>query len=253
MKLIILTQDDPFYLPESIDYFLNTLPKKFKVQAIALLPQTVSGNKQSFFLKVFDTFKIFGFWFFFKYSIKYIIQKKIKKHTINKISHKHNLPIYEVSGSINNEVNLNYIRKFSPDILVSIGASQIFKKELIDLAPHGCLNLHTGLLPKYRGLMPTFWAMLNNENKIGISIFEVDEGIDSGPILIQKTIDINSETHSEIIKKTKKLGMDSIIEAINLKNIGGYSTLENDASKSSYFGFPTRKDVKIFLKSGKRF
>ena len=101
--------------------------------------------------------------------------------------------------------------------------------------------------------MPTFWAMLNNENKIGISVFEVDEGIDSGPILIQKTIDINSETHSEIIKKTKKLGMDSIIEAINLKNIGGYSTLENDASKSSYFGFPTRKDVIIFLKSGKRF
>ena len=161
--------------------------------------------------------------------------------------------MYEVTGSINNQKNVEYIKKFNPDILVSIGASQIFKKEIFDLAPNGCLNLHTGLLPKYRGLMPTFWAMLNGENEIGISVFKVDKGIDSGPILIQKTIEINTQTHSEIIKKSKKIGMDSIIEAINLINCGDYKTLKNDQSKATYFGFPTRKDVKIFLKSGKKF
>jgi len=253
MKLIILTQDDPFYLPEAIDYFLKTLPKNFKVQSIVLLPQTVSGRKTNFFLKIFDTFKIFGFWFFLKYTIRYLVQKIFIRKTITKISHEHNLPIYEVYGSINNQENVKYIKKFSPDILISIGASQIFKKQIFNLAPCGCLNLHTGLLPRYRGLMPTFWAMLNGENEIGISVFEVDEGIDSGPILIQKTIAINAETHSAIIKKTKKIGMDSIIEAIILKSCGDYTTLKNDESKATYFGFPSRKDVKIFLKSGKRF
>jgi methionyl-tRNA formyltransferase len=253
MKITILTQDDPFYLPDAIDYFLSTLPKNFEVQCIVLLPQTVSGQKQNFFLKMFNTFRIFGYRFFLKYSIIYIIQKIFFRNTIYKISEKHNLPLYEACDSINNQENVKYIKKFTPDILVSIGASQIFKKEIFNLAPYGCLNLHTGLLPKYRGLMPTFWAMLNGENKIGISVFEVDEGIDSGPILIQKTIRINAETHSEIIKKTKKIGMDSIIEAINLKSCGGYTSLKNDLSKATYFGFPTRKDVKIFLKSGKKF
>jgi len=54
------------------------------------------------------------------------------------------------------------------------------------LAPKGCLNLHSALLPKYRGLMPSFWVLKNNENKTGVSVFFVDKGIDSGPIFSAK-------------------------------------------------------------------
>ena len=64
--------------------------------------------------------------------------------------------------------------------------NQIFKKQIIELAPKGCINLHTALLPKYRGLMPTFWVLKNNEKYTGVSVFFVDKGIDSGPIIVQR-------------------------------------------------------------------
>ena len=69
----------------------------------------------------------------------------------------------------------------------------------------GCINLHTALLPKYRGLMPTFWVLKNNEKNTGVSVFFVDEGIDSGPIIVQKNISIGNMTQQELIVKTKKL------------------------------------------------
>ena len=83
-------------------------------------------------------------------------------------------------------------------MLVSILGNQIFKRKLIDLAPKGCINLHTALLPKYRGLMPTFWALKNNEKNTGVSVFFVDEGIDSGPIIIQKKVVIELIRHNKV-------------------------------------------------------
>jgi len=65
--------------------------------------------------------------------------------------------------------------------------------------------------------MPSFWVLKNNENKTGVSVFFVDKGIDSGPILVQKELSISQNmTQEELIKKSKKIGMNAIIEAIEL-------------------------------------
>ena len=69
-----------------------------------------------------------------------------------------NIPIIKLNESINSFKSVNIIKSHKPDLLISILGNQIFKKPIIDLAPLGCLNLHTALLPKYRGLMPTFWV-----------------------------------------------------------------------------------------------
>jgi formyltetrahydrofolate hydrolase len=94
--------------------------------------------------------------------------------------------------------------------------NQIFKSPILNLAPKGCINLHTALLPKYRGLMPTFWVMKNNEKKTGVSVFFVDEGIDSGPIIIQEKLEIGNFTQEQLIKRTKKIGMELISKSIDL-------------------------------------
>lgn len=121
------------------------------------------------------------------------------------------------------------------------------------MAPEGCLNLHTALLPKYRGLMPSFWVLKNDENYTGVSVFFVDEGIDSGPILVQKKIKIDNRTQQELIRYTKKIGMDAIIEAIELVQSGNYKLISNPDKKMTYYSFPTRKDVKEFRKKEKKF
>ena len=145
------------------------------------------------------------------------------------------------------------ISSYSPDLIISILGNQIFKKPLIELPPLGCINLHTARLPKYRGLMPTFWVLKNEEEFTGVSVFFIDEGIDSGPIIVQKKISIDDKSQSELIGLTKKIGMEAIAEAINLIINNNVELIKNNDKYKSYFGFPTKGDVKEFKRRGKKF
>ena len=252
MRIIIITQDDPFYLKENLAYLLSLLPSQFKIVGCIVSDVSPFGKKDSFFKKAFKTFNIFGIEFFIYYSIKFIYSK-IFKNSIKSFLKTEKITQIKLSESINNKSSLKLIKSFDPDLLVSILGNQIFKKDLISLAPKGCINLHTALLPKYRGLMPTFWVLKNNEEHTGVSVFFVDEGIDSGPIILQKKIEIKNMSQSELIKATKHLGMELIAESINLISQDKVKLISNADSKMTYYSFPSSNDVKEFLRSGKKF
>jgi methionyl-tRNA formyltransferase len=174
--------------------------------------------------------------------------------SVKKVLKNHKIPIIILKKSVNHLESLEIIRSYKPDLLISIAGNQIFKQPLINLAPKGCLNLHTALLPKYRGLMPSFWVLKNNEKETGVSVFFVDKGIDSGPILVQKRLAIpENMSQAELIKESKKLGMDAINESIELLYKGNYQLIPNPDKEKTYYSFPTREDVKDFHKAGKRF
>lgn len=253
MKAIIITQNDVFYLPTAVRKLIDLMRENHHdiVSAICL-PASPYGKKENFLQKSMNTFKIFGLNFFIFYSILYI-KNRIIGHTTKRVIKQKNINIIEISGSINSKENVEKIKSLGADILISIAGNQIFRSELLSTAEHGCINLHTALLPKYRGLMPTFWAMLNDEPHIGISVFQVDSGIDSGPIINQKTVLINNMSHKEIILKTKSIGVDLIVKTLNDINKKDVEYIDNSDSGSTYFGFPQRKDVVAFLKAGKRF
>ena len=101
--------------------------------------------------------------------------------------------------------------------------------------------------------MPTFWVLKNNEKKTGVSVFIVDNGIDSGPIIVQKEITIGNKNQEELIKGTKKIGMEAIAKSIDLIQKNQVNLIENDISKGSYYSFPTKQDVLEFNKKGKKF
>ena len=170
-----------------------------------------------------------------------------------KVLDKNNIPPIILDEPINKHNSVNRIKAFKPDLLISILGNQIFKAPIINLAPKGCLNLHTALLPEYRGLMPTFWVLKNDEKKTGVSVFYVDKGIDSGPIIVQKVVLIGNRTQEELIRYTKKLGMQAISESVDLIKKDQVILIENDPSKKTYFTFPTRQDVLEFKKNGKKF
>ena len=141
----------------------------------------------------------------------------------------------------------------NPDLLISIQGNEIFKKPIIDLAPKGCLNLHTALLPKYRGLMPSFWVLKNREVKTGVSVFYVDEGIDSGANTCSGEVPINNMTQAQLISLTKQIGMECIIDAINKILNADTATIPNKNDSMTYYGFPEKKDVKEFINVGAKF
>ncbi len=253
MRIVIITQNEPFYLTESLRYLLKILPNHSKIVGCVVNEVSPFGKKESFIKKALKTLKIFGLNFFFHYSIKFLKSKINKKNNLKFFLNQNGIPIINLNQNINFPESVNKIKDYKPEILVSILGNQIFKDPIINLTKHGCLNLHSALLPKYRGLMPTFWVLKNNEKKTGVSVFIVDNGIDSGPIIVQKEIVIGDKNQEELIRETKKKGMEAIAKSIDLIKKNEVKLIKNDISKGSYFSFPQRQDVIEFKKSGKVF
>ncbi len=252
MRIIIITQNEPFYLKKNLEYLISILPNKYEIVGCVVNTVSPFGIKESFIDKAVKTFNVFGLKFFLYYSLKFVISK-IFDQPINNFLKNNNITNIQLNASINSKDSLNKLKSFNPDLLVSILGNQIFKQDLLDLAPKGCINLHTALLPKYRGLMPTFWVLKNNEKYTGVSVFFVDEGIDSGPIIVQEKVEIGDLTQAQLIKRTKKIGMELIVKAVNLISENNLKLIPNPESKKTYYSFPKRDDVIEFRKIGKKF
>lgn len=253
MKIIIITQDEPFYLAKNFNYLIEILPDHSQIVGCVVNDASPFGKKETFLQKVKKTYQTFGLKFFLYYSYKFIKSKFDKNRKLDTVLNKFNIPKIVLKKSINNKESVEIIKKHQPDLLISILGNQIFRQQIFNLAPKGCLNLHTALLPKYRGLMPTFWVLKNNEKFTGVSVFYVDKGIDSGPIVVQEKVEIGNRTQEELIILTKKIGMKCIAKAVDLIHKNTVEIIENDPDNMTYFTFPTKDDVYEFKKMGKRF
>ena len=253
MRVVLITQDDPFYLAENIDYLLENMPLGVQVSGCVVLEASPFGGKGGLLKKISNTLNVFGFWFFLRYSIRYLLRRLNSKLSVPGVLKKHNVEEVRLGSSINDPQSLDQIASKDPHLLISIAGNEIFKKPLIELAPMGCLNLHSSLLPKYRGLMPSFWVLHDREVETGVSVFYVDEGIDSGPIIIQKKIVIGDLSLEDLIVKSKRVGMDAVIEAVRSIMNGDVELIENNPDDMTYFTFPTSDNVKKFLLNGNRF
>lgn len=255
MNIIIITQNDPFYLGKYLDYLFSNMPDFAKIAGIIILDFSPFGKAESIFKRIRRIYQVFGLYFFVRYLCRYLyIMLFNRKYLIKFVINKYNIEeIVLPNNNLNSPESINYIKKIKPDLIISISANQIFKKELLDLPRYRCLNLHTALLPKYKGLMPAFWALKNDEPEAGVSVFFIDEGIDTGDILVQKTIPIEpDDTLDKLIHKTKKLGMDSLLRAINMIESKNLKTFK-PSGEGSYYTFPTNKDVREFINAGKKF
>lgn len=253
MRIVIITQNEPFYLAQNLQYLIDILPRHSKIVGCVVNDASPFGKKETFIQKAKKTHEIFGARFFLYYSTKYVQSKLDRGNDVIRVLVKHNIPEIKLDKGINHRESVDKIKSYQPDLLISILGNQIFKEPIINLAPKGCLNLHTALLPKYRGLMPTFWVLKNKEKYTGVTVFYVDEGIDSGPIVVQKKVTIGNRSQEELIKHTKKLGMETIAEAVDLIEKDSVKLIDNDPKQKTYYSFPTREDVKIFRQNGKRF
>ena len=253
MRIVIITQDEPFYLAENLNYLIENLPAHSEIVACVVNEASPFGKKINFIQKIKKTYDIFGLKFFIHYSRKYLLSRFDKKKRVERVLKQNKIPKITLQKSINHKESVKKIKNNHPDLLISILGNQIFKEQVFNLAPKGCLNLHTALLPKYRGLMPTFWVLKNNEKETGVSVFYVDEGIDSGPIIVQEKVEIGDKTQEELIAHTKKIGMKCILKAIDLIHKDSVKVIQNNSSKMTYFSFPTKEDVIEFKRLGKRF
>lgn len=106
---------------------------------------------------------------------------------------------------------------YDPDVIVVAAYGRILPKSLLELAPHGCLNIHGSLLPAHRGAAPIQWAVVKGDTETGITIIQMDEGMDTGDMLLKSAIPVEeSDTAGSLFDKLAALGGEVIREALEL-------------------------------------
>jgi methionyl-tRNA formyltransferase len=118
--------------------------------------------------------------------------------------------------SVKDENFISELKSFNPSAIVLVAYGQILPAAIIDLPKRGCINIHASLLPAYRGAAPVNWAIINGEKKTGITIMLMDEGMDTGPVLLQDEIEIReSDTTGTLYLKLSEIGADLLISLLN--------------------------------------
>lgn len=127
------------------------------------------------------------------------------------------------------------IRKMEPDMAIVVAFGQILKKNLLTIPGWGVINIHASLLPKYRGAAPIQWAILNDESKTGLTVMRMDEGLDTGPILLQKEVPIlEDETAGQLHDRLSELAGQLIVEVLTDMAKTQVKEIPQDDSLASY-------------------
>ena len=141
---------------------------------------------------------------------------KITPSKVKELALKHGLPL-EQPEDVKDSTFIKILGSFKPDLIVLVAYGKIIPKEILSIPEYGCINVHASLLPKYRGAAPIQWALMNGEKETGVTIFKLDEGLDTGAILLQEKIKIeDSDNAATLSEKLFRLGGELLLKAIKL-------------------------------------
>jgi methionyl-tRNA formyltransferase len=127
------------------------------------------------------------------------------------------------------------LSKWTPDLIVVVAYGRILPRQILELAPHGCLNVHYSLLPKYRGAAPVPWAIIGGEEKSGVTTMRLVEKMDAGPIFLQREISVApNDTTASLQAKLAPVGAELVVETIAGLKAGNLTPQAQDESKVTY-------------------
>ena len=139
-----------------------------------------------------------------------MIASPVKEYALEK-----HLEVYQPEKVRNNEEFLNTVKKINPDLICVVAYGKILPKELLEIPKMGCINVHGSLLPQYRGAAPIQWAVLNGDKKTGITTMYMNEGMDTGDMILKKEVQIGEdETTGELWKRLSKIGAKLLVETV---------------------------------------
>jgi methionyl-tRNA formyltransferase len=247
LRALVITESDPIYVIEFFEEFLRELPRDgIDVAAIAICrafhePLHRTARRMLSFYGAIDFARLLTRW----------IGAKLRRRSIANLARNAGLRVIE-AGSVNEEAFLQEARAIDPDVIVSVAAPEIFKKPLLSLARLGAINIHSGRLPRYRGMMPTFWQLLHGESHVTVTIHRMVERLDAGEIVSEERFPLEArDSLDRVIVGTKRLGGRMMIRTLlELESLLAKARLP--AGEPGYFRFPAPADVRAFRRKGHR-
>lgn len=146
----------------------------------------------------------------------------------------HDIPVFQ-PVKVKEREAVDVLRGYGADIFVVAAFGQILSEEILTMPKYGCVNIHASLLPKYRGAGPIQWAIINGEQKTGVTIMQMDQGIDTGDMLIKTEVPIvPRETGDSLHDKLAKAGADLIVDALPKIERGELTPVKQNDEESCY-------------------
>lgn len=144
------------------------------------------------------------------------------------------IPVYQPE-KVREQSFVEQLSELRPDAIIVAAFGQLIPKTILDMPKYGCLNIHASLLPKYRGASPIQWAILNGDEKTGVTIMRMEEGLDTGAIYLQKEYPLDgTETGGSLFDALSELGGPLMLEALDQLEAGTLTAVPQDEEKACY-------------------
>jgi methionyl-tRNA formyltransferase len=169
--------------------------------------------------------------------------QQLKASPVKKIAEQYHIPVYQPETLKATEIQ-EQIRAMNPDIIIDVAFGLMVSKAIIDLPKYGIINVHPSLLPRWRGASPIQAPILSGDKETGVTIMKMDEGLDTGPILLQEKCEIGEkESADRLHDRLAKIGSRLLIEA--LENIDRLKPMAQNDAESTYAKKIKKEDAEI--------
>jgi methionyl-tRNA formyltransferase len=259
LRLVFVAPEEPLVMPV---FFERVIPRlRHEISAIAIVRPVYARSSYARQARQFAG--AFGLRDFLAESASYArskasdrLRRKVRVvgrlSSLEGIARANDLRVL-APDSVNGPEFLEQLRHIAPHLVISVSCPQIFGAELLALPRHGCVNVHSALLPDYRGVLPTFWALANGAEHTGVTVHRMNAGIDGGDIVAQRRVPIGpDDTLHALMRRCKEVAADLVVETVEEFRAGDVETRPNPAGQGSYYSFPTRGDVRRFRAQGRR-
>jgi methionyl-tRNA formyltransferase len=258
VRLVFVTPEEPSVMPAFFDAVIPRL--RDEIAAVAVVSPIYRRSSWLGQAKRFSD--AFGAWElvmeagrFGRFKLSDAVRRVLpvgRRHSVKSIARAAGLPVL-TPEDVNAPEFLETLRELRPDLVISVSCPQIFRDELLALPALGCINVHSALLPEYRGMLPTFWVLANGEARTGVTVHAMTPGIDGGDILRQEAIEIApDETLRSLMTKSKLLAAQAVLDVVEQFREGTVRRTPNPPDEGAYYSFPTRADVHRFKARGRR-
>lgn len=254
-RVVFVTQDDPFYT----SVFFHEFSRVFDPPAGVSIPALVvlrPLNRRSIVDLARDMYRFYGTVDFIRQGLRYF-----QSHVLGILEPARRWGLHGALSQtslvrisdINSAESVSFLRWLAPSLVVSIAASQIFNREVLSIPRCGCINVHSGKLPEYRGMLPTFWQMLNGESSATVTVHVMAPKVDDGPIIMERVVPIRPEdTLHTLMKRTKVEAAHMLADVIEQFQKGTVEMKPMPREGAKYYSFPKPEHVRQLRRMGRR-
>ncbi|WP_135854115.1 methionyl-tRNA formyltransferase [Halorussus salinus] len=259
LEILVVTVDEYYYVPKFLRGVLDADDVRV-VGITAMSPTLGTESTPRFAWRLYRTFgpRVFAkhVGFYAKHALLDAANRRLGRgsaYSPRTLAERNDIE-YRHVADVNDPEYVGYAESLAPDVVVSVAATQKFESGLLGVPDEAAINLHSSLLPEYRGVSPSFWTLRNGESETGVTVHLMDEEIDTGDVLVQRPLSIrDDDTLHSLNERVAERGSDLLLDALRGLRDGEVDPTPIDPDEGSYYSLPDRSDVEQFLDRGRRF